>query len=180
MAIGALVEGLSAELPEPVPVRTRIMDSIEQANERILADTHTDMFVTLFCAILDPESGEMIYANAGHNPPYLLSAGRAEPLPPSGMALGVVAETAWQERRLVLAPGDTLLLYTDGVIDAQGIDEQAFGSERLLATALSSGRLSAAGGSAHGLQEAILTAIHHFVGAAPRFDDLTLLVLSRQ
>ncbi|MFN2227792.1 MAG: SpoIIE family protein phosphatase [Anaerolineae bacterium] len=154
--------------------------ALAAANERILADTHTDMFVTLFCAILDPESGEMIYANAGHNPPYLLSAGRAEPLPPSGMALGVVADTAWQERRLLLAPGDTLLLYTDGVIDAQGIDEQAFGSERLLATALSSGRLSAAGGSAHGLQEAILTAIHHFVGAAPRFDDLTLLVLSRQ
>lgn len=148
--------------------------ALAAANERILADTHTGMFVTLFCAVLDPESGELAYANAGHNPPYLFSSGQATPLPPSGMALGVVGDTAWEEERLVLSPGDTLLLYTDGVIDALGPDEKPFGLEHLLATARSFG-----GSSAHDLQEGILSTIHRFVGAAPQFDDLTLVVLSR-
>lgn len=149
--------------------------ALAAANERILADTHTDMFVTLFCAVLDPGSGELAYANAGHNPPYLLASGQATALDPTGMAMGVVGDAAWEEQHLQLSPGDTLLLYTDGVLDAQGADEQAFGLERLLAAARAHGQ-----GPASGLQEAILSAIHRFVGSAPRFDDLTLVILARR
>jgi tetratricopeptide (TPR) repeat protein len=149
--------------------------ALAAANERILADTHTDMFVTLFCGILDPESGALAYANAGHNPPYLLGSGEARPLHVAGMALGVLGDTVWEEARCHLSAGETLLLYTDGVIDAQGADQQPFGSERLLTTTR-----SYRDGSARGLQEAILSAIHRFVGAAPPYDDLTLVVLARE
>ncbi|MBN1656940.1 MAG: SpoIIE family protein phosphatase [Anaerolineae bacterium] len=148
--------------------------ALAAANERILADTHTDMFVTLFCAILDPETGDLVYANAGHNPPYFLTAEQVGPLPPTGMALGVVPAATWQEERLRLAPGDTLLLYTDGVVDAQGKDEQPFGVERLLKAVQSDRNRPAAA-----LLDAILSEIHHFVGEAPQFDDLTLVVLGR-
>lgn len=149
--------------------------ALATTNERILADTHTDMFVTLFCGILDPESGTLTYANAGHNPPYRLGLGQARPLQAAGMALGVLGDEIWEETSCQLSPGEMLLVYTDGVIDAQGADQQPFGLERLLATARSYG-----GGSARGLQEAILSEIHRFVGDAPPYDDLTLVVLSRE
>jgi serine phosphatase RsbU (regulator of sigma subunit) len=149
--------------------------ALAAANERILADTHTDMFVTLFCGILDAETGSLVYANAGQNPPYLLAFGQAKPLQATGIALGVLGSADWDEAHCVLSAGETLLLYTDGVIDAQGADQQPFGLERLLDTIRSYD-----GGSAQGLQETILSAIHDFVGAAPPFDDLTLVVLARE
>ncbi|HSJ58461.1 MAG TPA: SpoIIE family protein phosphatase [Anaerolineae bacterium] len=149
--------------------------ALAAANERILSDTHTDMFVTLCCAILDPETGTLTYANAGHNPPYLFAAQQARALHPTGMALGIMPAGTWQEEHLVLAPGDTLLLYTDGVVDAQGKDEHPFGLARLLQTARSNRHLPAAA-----LVNTILSEIHHFVGTAPRFDDVTLVVLVRE
>jgi len=149
--------------------------ALAAANERILSDTHTDMFVTLCCAILDPEAGTLTYANAGHNPPYLLAAQQARALPPTGMALGIMPAATWQEECLLLAPGDTLLLYTDGVVDAQGGDEHPFGLARLLQATRSNRHLPAAA-----LVNTILSEIHHFVGTAPRFDDVTLVVLARE
>ncbi|MCL7452759.1 MAG: SpoIIE family protein phosphatase [Anaerolineae bacterium] len=149
--------------------------ALAAVNERILADTHSEMFVTLFCAILDAETGRLTYANAGHHPPYLLSSGQATPLHSPGMALGLLGDAVWEEEHLVLSPGDVLLMYTDGVIDAQGADGQPFSNQRLLSAAR-----SCAGGSAHEFQQGILATIHDFVGAAPRFDDLTLVVLARE
>ncbi|MGC9334327.1 MAG: SpoIIE family protein phosphatase [Anaerolineae bacterium] len=143
-------------------------------NERILAETHTDMFVTVFYGVLNPETGTFVYANGGHNPGYLFRAGDARPLAGTGMALGVVPDAAWHQEAAHLDAGDTLLLYTDGAIDARALDGQPFGLEQLLATAQA--QLS---GCPAEMQAAILDEIHGFVGDAPRFDDLTLLLVAR-
>jgi serine phosphatase RsbU (regulator of sigma subunit) len=143
-------------------------------NARILADTHTDMFVTLFYSILDPRSGTVTYCNAGHNPPYLLSADGFQSLRTTGLPLGIVGDTTWEVNTTQIPPGDALVLYTDGVTDAQSQDGAMFGQDRLLSV------LRACRGlSAQEMEEAVLSEIHEFVGDAPRFDDLTLMVVAR-
>jgi serine phosphatase RsbU (regulator of sigma subunit) len=147
-------------------------------NSRILAETDTEMFVTVFYGVLDPRAGIMTYASAGHNPPFLLrggDGGRVQTLEQAGMALGVVEETVLPEDSVALLPGDRLLLYTDGATDAQGADGELFGPGRLLEAALAQ-----QGKPAQEMQQGILAEIQRFVGNAPRFDDLTLVIVARE
>jgi NarL family two-component system response regulator LiaR len=146
-------------------------------NRRILMDTHADMFVTVFYGILDPVSGELTYCNAGHNPPYLLSArdgGTIQELGNTGIPLGIFEETTWQQNAVQLAPGDTAVLYTDGITEAQDRQESFFGEERLLEVARAN-----LGHSAQGINEALIREVREFVGDAPQFDDITLMVIVR-
>jgi sigma-B regulation protein RsbU (phosphoserine phosphatase) len=150
---------------------------LSSTNRRILTDTRANMFVTVFYGILDPEAGTLTYANAGHNPPLLLGASGDAPaqrLRRTGMALGVIQEATWTQKRLRLAPGDTLVLYSDGITEAQNRHEVFFGEERLLDVAQAK-----VGSSAGGLRDALLAEVHHFVGETTQFDDITLMVLVR-
>lgn len=147
------------------------------ANDRIVADTHSDLFVTVFYGVLDPADGSLAYCNAGHNPPYLCHGdGRPiEPLANTGMALGVLPGVSLGGERVALAPGDHLVLYTDGLTEAHNAAMEQFGSRRLLEYLA-----SAASGQADKLHEGIRARVVDFVGSAPQFDDLTLMVVSRQ
>jgi serine phosphatase RsbU (regulator of sigma subunit) len=152
--------------------------ALGEANSRILAETDTDMFVTVFYGVLDPQVGTLTYCNAGHNPPYLLSIaeeGAVHGLERTGMALGVVGDMTLEQDTVQFSPGDVLLLYTDGVTEAQNPEGAMFGVERLLAAAREQ-----RGAPALRVQEAILEAIHAFVGDAPQFDDITLMVARRE
>jgi serine phosphatase RsbU (regulator of sigma subunit) len=149
--------------------------TLHAANERILADTQADLFVTVFYGILDPAAGTLTYCNAGHHPPYLLNSqgqGTIQTLPGRGIALGVVEDTKWVHRTADLAPGAVLLFYTDGVLDAQNPQHEPFGSERMLDIAQAS--LSR---TARELQEDLLTRLQQFIGDTPQFDDITLMTV---
>jgi serine phosphatase RsbU (regulator of sigma subunit) len=151
---------------------------LSAANERILAETHTDMFATLFYGVLDPATGQVTYCNAGHNPPLLLRAGGqgdVQALGPTGLPLGIQEEATWEQHVVELAPGDTLALYTDGVTEAQTSKGMMFGQERLLAVAQ-----AGLGRSAQEIQDSLLAAIRHFVGNAPQSDDITLMVIVKE
>ena len=148
-----------------------------ETNRRILADTHTDLFVTVFYAVLDPDTGTLLYSNAGHNPPYHFQSdgGAVRPLTRTGIPVGILEDSTWAMGTVQLSPGDALVLYTDGVTDAQDAYGGFFSSEQLLATVQAN-----LGRPAEEIQEAILTAIHEFAGGAPQFDDVTLIVLGRK
>jgi sigma-B regulation protein RsbU (phosphoserine phosphatase) len=136
------------------------------------------MFVTVFYGVLDPETGALTYCNAGHNPPHRLGASGQDAdfaLGRTGMALGVVGDMAWEQSVVQLEPGEALLIYTDGVTDAQGAEGTMFGVERLLSAAEKQ-----RGASATEVQDSILEAIREFVGDADPFDDITLMVLLRE
>jgi energy-coupling factor transporter ATP-binding protein EcfA2 len=156
--------------------------ALRAANERILADTRSGLFVTVFYGILDPIAGTLTYCNAGHYPPYLLghlpvSSQESDPvqaLPGRGMALGVVEDASWECGAVELPPGAALLIYTDGVLDAQNPQEERFGSDRVLEIAQSS-----LGRSAHGLQADLLARVQQFMGDAQQFDDITLVTVVR-
>jgi serine phosphatase RsbU (regulator of sigma subunit)/putative methionine-R-sulfoxide reductase with GAF domain len=150
--------------------------AIARTNELILADARSDLFVTLFYAILQPESGEMTYVNAGHVPPLVVRAaqGTAEELRVPGMALGILANERFGEHTSHLKPGDALIMYTDGVTDAMNGEQEMFGLERLKRLARDH-RYE----KAQQLAETINQAVSDFVGDSVQFDDFTLVVARR-
>jgi len=153
-------------------------DGIAHANQLICADSTGGMFVTLFYTLLNPATGEFTYVNAGHNPPLLCrQSNRAEQhqltqLVRTGMALGVVEDTPFEQHTLRLNPGDFILLYTDGVTDATDAHLQDFGTERLQHVLLEHRHAPAAD-----VMAALEQAIDDFAGSTTPFDDIAMVVI---
>jgi serine phosphatase RsbU (regulator of sigma subunit) len=149
--------------------------ALHATNKRILRDSRSSMFVTVFYGILDLASGTLTYCNAGHNPPYLLRHGaEPQPLRNTGIPLGISGDRTWRAQTVTLESGDALVLYTDGISEAQNENGELFEVERLLAAAQNSGMRSA-----QAVQDSILAAVDQFVGDAAQFDDMALLAVVR-
>lgn len=150
----------------------RLDEEISKANHLIWRDSQEGMFISLFYAMLQSHSGEVTYVNAGHNPPLLLRyAGKdIEQLSRTGMAAGVEGDSHYSQASVSLAEGDYLVMFTDGVTDAQ-IGDEPFGEERLKATIRKH-----AGKSAHGMIEALEKEVCIFSDNGVPVDDVTLLV----
>jgi sigma-B regulation protein RsbU (phosphoserine phosphatase) len=147
------------------------------ANERILQDAQADLFVTAFYGILDQSTGELTYANAGHNPPFLLSTkngGTIHALATTGMPIGIDEDSSWTQTTIPINPDEVLILYTDGIPDAQNSDGDFFRERQLIEVVQNN-----LGASAQDIQASILDKVQEFVGDAPQFDDITLLVIAR-
>jgi len=152
--------------------------ALSQVNERILSDTRSEMFVTAFYAVLEPETGRMRYVNAGHNPPYLISSQKGKPfdqLRATGMALGVMEDVVWGQKVIRLLPGDLLLLYTDGITEAQDRMGRFYGEQRLQNVLRSLG-----GRTAQEVMDAVLEDLTRFTGGAAQQDDVTMIVIRRK
>ena len=157
-------QGLDSSSPGEVLVRV---------NEALLARIPTNMFVTCFYAILEPESATLSYANAGHDLPYLQSNGDAQELMARGMPLGLMPGMGYEEKEIVLQAGETALLYSDGLVEAHDPKGAMFGFPRLRALIAEHGGKSALG--AYLMEE-----LYSFVGEGwEQEDDITLLTLRR-
>ena len=152
--------------------------AISTVNDRILSDSRGDMFVTAFFGVLEPDTGRLRYVNAGHNPPYLFSFKKSKPvetLSPTGMALGVMPNAHWDQKMVKFLSGDMLVLYTDGITEAQDSAGRFFGSQRLSRIVRAQhGRPAAV------IQEALLTEVHCFCDDAPRQDDIAMMTIVRK
>jgi phosphoserine phosphatase RsbU/P len=145
---------------------------LARLNAEICRDNESCMFVTLFCAILNIRTGQVDYSNGGHNPPYYLHHSGVTPLEnPGGRALGVVEQSPYISGRMVLSPGEALLLYTDGVTEA--VDPRALYSDQRLEQFLASNR----GSSPRQIIGDLVSDLRHFAGGAPQSDDITVLAL---
>jgi sigma-B regulation protein RsbU (phosphoserine phosphatase) len=149
-------------------------DVLRDANSIISEDTKTGMFVTLFYAVIDLELRQITYANAGHNPPMVYRTGNdtIEELGTTGVALGIMDVTTYTELECTLSPGDIVLLYTDGVTEANNKAEEMFGEKRL-----SDGLIRYHDLPARGIMDAILQDVRAFAAGYPQSDDITLMVL---
>ena len=148
---------------------------LSAANRRILADTGAGQFVTVFYGVLDPTSGELVYSNAGHNPPYHLSARDGnviQELDRTGVPLGILDGGTWQQRVVHLAPGDVLLLYTDGITEAQNAQGTFFDEDRLREAVRAN-----LGRSAQDIQDGVIAQVDAFVSDTPQFDDIAMMVV---
>jgi sigma-B regulation protein RsbU (phosphoserine phosphatase) len=152
--------------------------ALAQANDLLLKDSQANnMFVSAFYAVLDPASGLVVYANAGHNPPLWqpASGAPAQQLFSGDLVLGVAPGIRYREQQLHLAPGDLLLLYTDGITEATSPADELFGLDRLREA------LAAAGAAGcGGVVEAVLGAVEAFSAGATQADDFTLVAVRRQ
>src|SRR5215204_209009 len=145
---------------------------LRQVNEALLVRIPLNMFVTCFYAILDPKSGNLTYANAGHDVPYLhRGRGEAEELRARGMPLGLMPGMGYEEKEIELDVGEGVLFYSDGLVEAHDPKGEMFGFPRLRA-------LIAVHGEEESLEEALLEELHSFVGEGwEQEDDITLLTL---
>lgn len=143
------------------------------ANDRLYANIPALMFVTCLYVVLDPVSGRLRYANAGHNLPYLATAAGLRELRATGMPLGAMPDTVYEEFETHLAPGDNLLFHSDGLVEAHNPAGEMFGFPRLRAIVERS-----SGGER--LIDACLAELQHFVGREwEQEDDITLVTLQR-
>lgn len=148
-----------------------------RANELILKDSASDLFLSAVYAAIEVKTGRMIYVNAGHNRPlwYRAAKGTVEELTARGVILGILEEITLEEQRIDLGPGDVLVLYTDGLTEALSKSGEEFGKERLMA--LLAGH---AAGSAAQIQSAIMATYATFTGGAEVVDDVTCVVVKRE
>ena len=148
-------------------------DILFRVNNELARDNDSCMFVTTFIGMLNTETGELVYANGGHNPPLLVQRGGGVSwLPASGnLMVGAMEETPYRREQLLLAPGDRLLLYTDGVTEAMNSAEAFFSDSRLARD------LAVLHGGVQEVVCAIMENVRAFTGDAPQSDDITLLML---
>jgi serine phosphatase RsbU (regulator of sigma subunit) len=149
-------------------------DILGRVNDLLCADTPPGMFVTCFYALLEPRSGRLCFANAGQDLPYLRRAtGDVHELRARGMPLGLMAGSRYEESETLLARGDSLLFYSDGIVEAHNMQREMFGAERL------AGVVEQQSG-APTLIAALLSTLATFTGADwEQEDDVTLLLLQR-
>ena len=146
---------------------------LSRVNETLLARIPANMFVTCFYAILEPESGRFLYANAGHDPPYLRRDGEAEDLRARGMPLGLMPGMGYEEKETILEAGEVALFYSDGLVEAHDPKGEMFGFPRLRA-------LVAEHGEGKPLVDFLMDELRSFTGDGwEQEDDITLLTLKR-
>jgi len=150
--------------------------TLSRVNELLLADSRSDLFVTIWYGIWQPADGELCYASAGHNPPFVVrDSGSIELLRIKGIALGVMDNIRLGTQKTSLKPGDLLVLYTDGLTEARSSKGEQFGLLSLQNIVLENRRHSA-----NRVTQAIIEAVDQHTGDEPQFDDITLVVVRCQ
>ena len=148
---------------------------LRRTNDPLVMDIPPNMFVTCFYGILDPESGRLVYANAGHDPPYLRrGGGDAEELRARGMPLGLMPGMSYEEKEILLEAGDSALLYSDGLVEAHDPHGEMFGFPRLRALIVEHDD------EERSLVDVLLEELYSFTEEGwEQEDDITLLTLQR-
>jgi phosphoserine phosphatase RsbU/P len=151
-----------------------VSECLQYVNNLLCKESVSSMFVTVFYGILNTQTGEVEYVNAGHNPPYLLSEdGISKTEMTNGLALGVLDDFIFESKKIQLKKGDQLLLYTDGVVEAFNMEDKAYGEEDF-EKFLNNNRII----PVETIIKNSLAEVNEFAGEAPQSDDITLLGLS--
>ncbi|MFH1625109.1 MAG: SpoIIE family protein phosphatase, partial [Pseudomonadota bacterium] len=171
----ALFMAVSKTLIRTTTTKGLTADTIlDSANQALSTDNPSLMFVTLFLGILDTRTGELMYCNGGHNPPYIIrTSGDIEPMESTnGMALGVMEDFSYQSKKITLQKGETIFLYTDGVTEAMNERDELFSEERL-EKGLTRLKDKPVQEVANGIMEKVIA----FSEGVPQSDDITIMVL---
>lgn len=147
---------------------------LEHVNLELCKENDSFMFVTVFCAVLNFRTGELVFSNAGHNPPLIRRAGgQPTELPvPKGIILGTIEEARYTTASLTLHSGDTLVLYTDGVTEAMNPSQDLYSLERLRETVT-----GLSNQPPQTIVDAIFQSVSAYAAGAPQSDDITVLTL---
>lgn len=174
-AAALLMSSLHAAMHGQFTANRPLQEAITAVNKYLADNTPANRFVTLFVAELDPTTGKLKYINAGHNPPLIgRNDGSIEQLQSGGFPLGILPSAEFEVGEARLAPGEALVVYSDGVSEANNLREEEFGLERLAEVV----RRNLAS-SASGLRDKVESALSSFTQTAPANDDITLVIAKR-
>lgn len=174
-AAALLMSSLHAAIHAQVSAKRNLAETVVSINEYLSENTPSNRFVTLFISELDPETGQLTFINAGHNPPLIVRIdGSIERLESGGLPLGLMGFAQYEVGSAHLNQGDVLFVYSDGVSEANDIDENEFGMDRLQSVLAQN-----VGRTASGIRDKVESALSEFTGSAPANDDITLLIVKR-
>jgi sigma-B regulation protein RsbU (phosphoserine phosphatase) len=179
MPASLLMSSLQARVKVLFEDGDRLAEKITRLNKATTANCPDNRFITFFMTVADPATGELVYTNAGHNPPVLVRKGavagqKFDQLEGGGMILGILPMAQYQEFRVRMEPGDTLVLYSDGVTEAVDPSDQDFGEQRLADLVA-----SLHDRPAKEIVEAVHAEVARFTQGAPPADDITVVVARR-
>lgn len=174
-AAALLMSCVHAAMHAQVSANSTLDHTISSVNQYLADNTPANRFVTLFATELDPKSGHLRYINAGHNPPLIARAdGTIVQLSSGGFPLGIMPGAEFEIGETHLKPGEALVIYSDGVSEANSPKDEEFGMERLIEVVGKHFRASAAG-----LRDKVESALSEFTQTAPANDDITLVIVKR-
>lgn len=174
-AAALLMSSLHAAIHAQVAAKNTLDEMISAVNEYLAENTPANRFVTLFVAELDPAASDVRFINAGHNPPLLCHAdGTIEQLEAGGLPLGIMPFSEYEAGSVSLDHGDALIIYSDGVSEANNLAGEEFGLERLSEVIRAN-----IGSSASRIRDRVEQALSQFTGSAPANDDITLVIVKR-
>jgi len=175
MPASLLMMGLQARVQVLIDEPKNLAEVMTKLNRITSLNCPSNRFISLFFCILDGETGELTFCNAGHNPPLIIRAnGTWEQLRGGGPVVGILATIEYQEHHVRLEEGDTLVIYSDGVTEAENQSRAEFEVEGLVQAVIASRRLPA-----EKIIEEVNRAVAEFTAGAPQSDDITLVVARR-
>ncbi len=174
-AAALLMSSLHAAVHGQVAAKRTLSETVHAVNGYLSENTPSNRFVTLFIGELDPPTGVFKYINAGHNPPLVARLnGDIEKLTAGGLPLGLLSMAEYETGELKLESGESLVIYSDGVSEANNLREEEFGMERLIEVVKKNINASAAG-----IRDKVESALSAFTRTAPANDDITLVIVKK-
>ncbi|MGE5796492.1 MAG: GAF domain-containing SpoIIE family protein phosphatase [Ignavibacteria bacterium] len=171
-----LMANLQATLRGQTSFGKSCKDCIFFTNNMLFHSTASNKFATLFYAILNSETNQITYCNAGHNNPYLIAAdGKMTKLSVGGIIVGIMAEAQYDESIIDINPGEFLILFSDGITEAMNSAEEEFGDKRLTDIVLNNRKESV-----ENIIDIIFREVKLFVGNSPQMDDMTVVIVKRE
>ncbi|NIR48283.1 SpoIIE family protein phosphatase [candidate division KSB1 bacterium] len=168
-----LMSSLQATLRSQALTTTSIVDCISKTNNILYLNTASNKFVTLFFGLLEGKKGRFSYVNAGHNFPFLFDkSGGFQSLETGGMVLGILPECKFEKNDVGLKPGEIIIIYSDGVTEAENEQEEQFGEERLRDIVWKYSNLSS-----KQIMDKIYAEVSGFAGPKKQDDDVTLVII---
>jgi serine phosphatase RsbU (regulator of sigma subunit) len=175
MPASLLVSSLQARVKVLFEDGDDLAQKVTRLNKHTVANCPGNRFITFFIVVVNPATGELVYTNAGHNPPLLVRAdGTVEDLKGGGIILGILPIAKYEDVHATMNPGDMLVLYSDGVTEAATASDDDFGEARL-------GQLAASLRTrpAQEIVAAVQSEVAKFAAGTPQADDITVVVMRR-
>jgi serine phosphatase RsbU (regulator of sigma subunit) len=174
-AAALLMSSLHAAMHGQIAARSSLESTISSVNSYLSENTPANRFVTLFAGELDPGTGVLRYINAGHNPPLIGRAdGSVEQLSAGGLPLGIMPGAEYEVGETRLGDGEVLIVYSDGVSEANNLAEEEFGLDRLRDVLKENLKKTASA-----IRDKVESALSQFTGSAPANDDITLVIVKK-
>jgi len=171
-----LMANLQASLNVLISGKKPVSGMVQQINRLIYKNTAMDKFITFFYALVDADNNTMTFCNAGHNPPYKISAsGDITELSAGGIVLGMLDNAFYNQDCVPFEPGDKIVLYTDGITEAMDEDKNEFGEERLIALLKENAECTG-----RELLDSIVNQVKEFQFGDVQADDITLVIAQRK